>query len=558
MFYTRRMKHLKATLLLLVLAAAVAGAQEALKSVEEEYYDFLALCGIVARPTLNYRTLSDSEWQIPDGAEHPWQGNNLGAKRVLWQSKNDSEGNFFTRGIEQSVALKIYGPEWYNSYNTSSPYGQNDGALWQGKGYNTSLTGGARLEAYGFELTFKPQVSFSQNKDFDYIQPNYSSGKAATYGYYGLASVDAPQRFGDSSFWTFDWGDSEVRYSWHTLTVGFGTQAIWLGPARLNPILHSNNAASYPKVDIGLRKTQMHMPHFGWYLGKIEVRGWWGMLTESDYFDDDDSNDNNLIAGFALAWNLPGILDGLTIGVNRTMLSKWNDKDAYTMLEIYGFSNFSSGEDDESDQRVSLTFDYVLPEVGFELYLEWARNDYSPEFNYYLRYPFHTEAWTLGGRKAFNLSPSLKMEILAEVTFLHASDDYYEVISWDTTFYAHDKITQGYTNRGQWLGAGIGTGGDSQYLGVKFYYPKGSTNVFVQRVNPDLDYTFFMDLDSPSVETNIRVQISGGIEQEYFVSKSLRLKGAFVYIYELNPLNDKPAEGARNNFNFQFAAKYNF
>ena len=37
-------------------------AQEALKSIEEEYYDFLSLTGIVERPTLGYRTLSDSVW----------------------------------------------------------------------------------------------------------------------------------------------------------------------------------------------------------------------------------------------------------------------------------------------------------------------------------------------------------------------------------------------------------------------------------------------------------------------------------------------------------------
>ena len=43
-------------------------SQEALKSVEEEYYDFLSLQGIVERPTLGYRTLSDSVWNVPEDA----------------------------------------------------------------------------------------------------------------------------------------------------------------------------------------------------------------------------------------------------------------------------------------------------------------------------------------------------------------------------------------------------------------------------------------------------------------------------------------------------------
>ena len=131
----------------LFFAATTVSAQEALKSTEEEYYDFLALQGITQRPTLNYRTLSDSVWSIgtetttftdEDGNEqtaevplaHPWQHNNLGNMRTLWQPHAASE-NGYLRGVPQGVFLKIYGPEWYNSFNTAAPYGQNDGALWQ-------------------------------------------------------------------------------------------------------------------------------------------------------------------------------------------------------------------------------------------------------------------------------------------------------------------------------------------------------------------------------------------------------------------------------------------
>ena len=146
-------------------------SQEALKSVEEEYYDFLSLQGIVERPTLGYRTLSDSVWNVPEDAEHVWSRNNLGSWVTLWEPENAVD-NAFARGLKQGLFAKVYGPEWFNSYNTAAPYGQNDGALWQGKGYNTALTAGVRLEGYGFEVTFKPQVSFSENREFEYIKQN--------------------------------------------------------------------------------------------------------------------------------------------------------------------------------------------------------------------------------------------------------------------------------------------------------------------------------------------------------------------------------------------------
>ena len=175
----------------------------------------------------------------------------------MWEAPHPAD-NLFTRGIKQGITARIYGPEWFNSYNTAAPYGQNDGGLWQGCGYNTAFTIGIRFECYGFELTFMPQMSWTQNREFDFIQSAYSGeiykNKADIFGYYGVQSIDAPQRFGYKSFWNFEWGNTEVRWSWNSFTLGFGTQAIWLGPATLNPIIHSNNASTYPKFDIGFRK----------------------------------------------------------------------------------------------------------------------------------------------------------------------------------------------------------------------------------------------------------------------------------------------------------------
>ena len=565
-------------------------AQEALKSTEEEYYDFLSLQGITERPTLGYRTLSDSEWKFSDvtqtkenedgtfskvqvpGKESDfniWKNNNLGTKFTIWENETPAE-NWFMNGIDQSIKAKIYGPEWFNSYNTASPYGQNDGALWQGKGYNTSFTAGARLEGYGFEVTFKPQVSFSQNREFDYNTPNYSGdtyeNKAAIYGYYGVSSIDAPQRFGDSPFWTYDWGDTELRWTWNTFTAGFGTQAIWLGPAQLNPIIHSNNAASYPKFDIGLRKTKLTMPHFGWDLGYIEAHGWWGKLTESDYFDNDDSNDNNLISGLAVYYQFPFLKD-FTVGLNRTMLSKWEDKSAYTMFKIYNFglNSGSSGGEDDSDQRISITFDYLIKQFGFEIYLEWAKNDFSPNTDSYIRYPFHTQGWTFGSRKSLDLPFGLKGELLLEITSLECSADYL-LFGRASTFYAHHRVTQGYTNRGQWLGAGIGTGGNSQYLGLTVYHNKGSVTLFGQRRNPDFDYTMFFasnnQADEYGAERSIYTIMDFGLEGSYFATQNLLLEGKFVFEDAHNPIYyaDRSELDSIHRYNcfFSLSAKYNF
>ena len=101
--------------------------QEALKSIEEEYFDFLSLTRISNRSYLNYRTLSDSVWNLTD-ENHLWKDNKLSTDFVLFEPKQKKE-NYFLDGINQNIKLKLYGPEWFNSYNTKSPFGQNDGAL---------------------------------------------------------------------------------------------------------------------------------------------------------------------------------------------------------------------------------------------------------------------------------------------------------------------------------------------------------------------------------------------------------------------------------------------
>ena len=530
-------------------------SQEALKSTEEEYYDFLSLTGAAERPALNYRTLSDSEWQVTD-ENHLWKDNNLGTKRTLYESDTTAT-SWFTAGIDRSVKLKLYGPEWFNSYNTKAPYGQNDGALWQGKGYNTSLTAGARLEAYGLELTFKPQVSWSQNKEFELVDNSayYTNKYAYIWGYGNNIGADAPQRFGDSSFFTFDWGDTEIRWSWHTFTVGFGTQAIWLGPAYLNPLLHSNNAATYPKFDIGLRRTKVHLPWLGWYIGDIEGRIWTGYLTESDYFDNDESNNHNMLHGLTCSYS-PSFIPGLTLGLNRTCLVKASRENLKYVIPA--IKNTHVGEQGAGeDQKMSMTIDWLFPKVGFEVYGEVGLDDGTP-FSNYLRSATHM----VGLKKtlAFSKKHNIFGEIFFEWSNTEMTQDFQ--FQWPYSFGFHYQITQGYTNKGQWIGSGMGYGGESRLIGFKLYHNFGYVYLFHEFANIDSNYIYSKAINSvPSDnvlkgEWPIRYYKILGLENLNFITKNFILSEAVYY-------NDIRHYLYRNhtsldNFTFCLKLKYSF
>ena len=564
--YHKRMKKVYFYRICLFLTVTVltyaSFSQEALKSTEEEYYDFLSIQGITIRPSLNYRTLSDSEWNFTEKEEtaggtelsHPWQNNNLGSKRALWQPQEQSE-SFYLKGVPQGIFVKPYGPEWYNSYNTAAPYGQNDGALWQGKGYNTSLTAGVRLEAYGLELTVKPQLCWQENREFDIMPSNTDSEYGYFWGYGKNIGCDVPQRFGDSSFWTFDWGDTEIRYTWHTLTVGFGTQSPWLGPAWLNPMLGSNNAGTYPKFDIGLRKQRIVIPGLNWNLGEIEGRIWGGYLSESDYFDTDNDNNHNMINGFAVAYS-PSFIPGMTLSVNKICLCKWEDR------SIKYFNPFYDSNELE-DQKASFCIDWIFPQVGFEVYGELGIDDYSYRK---MPNPFHTAIYTVGAKKTFSIIK--KYGIFAELLFewnnFEMSQDFQ--LQWKYMgYYSHSLISQGYTQNGQIIGAGSGYFGNSQYLGVKLYYKKGFINIFAHRNAPDNNYIYNMSVNagdnfsqlSKDYWARFKTHFSVGIDTSYFLTSHFLIDTAFVYTHTLYNTY-KVGESFISNFDIKVELKYTF
>lgn len=573
---------------LLFFSIGAAYSQEALKSTEEEYFDFLSLLGLTERPALNYRTLSDSVWAIketdtgntpaedsdteanadskeetinrPEKTPHPWQNNNLGTKKTLWKSSAENT-NWFTAGIDRSVKLKLYGPEWFNSYNTAAPYGQNDGALWQGKGYNTSLTAGVRLEAYGFEVTVKPQVAFSQNLGFEIMPGVYGS----EYSYFWAGNIDLVQRYGDSSFWTFDWGDTELRWTWNTFTIGFGFQSPWLGPAWLNPMLGSNNSGTYPKFDIGLRRTKVTLPWLGWYIGDIEGRIWCGKLSESDYFDNDSSNDYRQLTGFSIAYS-PAFLPELTFSINKISIARWDEKSIKYLNPFYDTNAVE-------DQKCSFALDLLFPAVGFEFYGELGLDDYNSRG---FANPFHTAIYTIGAKKEisffqkfsyfkkFNIRP----EIIFEWNNFEMSQDFQ--LQWHYMgYYSHGLIKQGYTQNGQIIGAGSGYFGNSQYLALRTYFSKGDITFFIHFNKPDTNYLNNKGIDTKEDDWQkegkkqhdqwgyYKAIRTFGCTANFFATKFLLISTNINGSWIINSAYKQQDKGF-GNYYFSLSLKYNF
>src|SRR5206468_11756356 len=131
-------------------------------------------------------------------------------------------------------------------------------------------------------------------------QSKYSTGL-----YSGL---DLPQRFGPSSYSTFDLGQSYARIDIGRIALGISKENVWWGPGISNAILFTNTAPGFPHIFLNTRKGI----NIG--IGTLTGEAVWGRLSESQYFDTIQANNHRLIVGGLLALE-PGWVHGLFLGV---------------------------------------------------------------------------------------------------------------------------------------------------------------------------------------------------------------------------------------------------
>lgn len=392
-------------------------------------------------------------------------------------STNIIENSFFS--------LNLFNPLIYLSYNSNFPKGINDGALWQGKGFNTQVETGIIFQSKYLDISLSPKVWWSENSDITIVDSKISNEYGAM-----ISGMDWYQRPGEQSYYEIDPGKSFIRGKVGVFSLELSTANFILGPARISPIMMSDNSAGLPHIRLGMNDLKT-------LIGVFEYNAFVGYLNESDFFDDVETNDNRLITAYNFAYS-PSIIDGLTLGFNRSLIAPEEYISAAVVFKIFdpyinGGGTIGEGFGyDQTDQRMSLTYDWSFPNSGLNIYGELAKNDYSSDYTTYIRTPEHTIAFSTGLGKRFN---NFLLEV--EYSDLIESRDYkLGGLGGGGTFYKHHIVTQGYTQKGQLLGAGIGSGSDAQTLSLSYFGKDFSVKSELQRVAFVKDYVYGNHYDS--------------------------------------------------------------
>lgn len=404
---------------------------------------------------------------------------------------------WLTRSDTAGRKSGVMAPEFQFVTNSALPFSMNDGDLWAGRGLNVRVAGGFFAKLGRVQLVLAPELTHGANDFFALhipeiervaIPPDRSQWAFPWY-VNGPYSVDMPTRFGADPIGRLSLGQSSILVGFSKFQFGFANENEWWGPGIGNALVLSNNAPGFPHWLLRTTKPLETK------IGSVDARWIVGGLTESPFFDTTSTNDLRSITAGAvtLRLNRPR---GLTIGAARSVwqtATGWGQV-PFRWLELFHSTGLPNARplNDSSlypggrDQLYSLFARWVMPASGLEVYGEWGRTEFPTSLRSFLTAPNHTQGYTLGFqwvRSGF--SPNAQWRIQAENTSVEQSATFRDrpLGVW----YTSRKVIQGYTNRGQPLGAGIGPGSSGQYLLFDYMSPNWSAGMKFGRIRLNED-----------------------------------------------------------------------
>lgn len=422
---------------------------------------------------------------------------------------------------DAGLAFSVVFPQFTFVANSSLPFGQNDGALWAGKGANARILGGFTATLGPVKLVAIPEFAYSANNRLSIVPiderfaaplPLDRSRFSSPFNVHPF-SIDMPYRFGDQSVSSISAGQSSLTVSAGPIEIGAANENEWWGPALRNPIVMSDNAPGFPH---GFLRTGRPLNSF---LGQIEGRWVVGGLKESDYFNDDITDDVRSLSALALTWRR-NAASGLTLGITRAVFAP---VDGYSEVAGSTFDVFTNTGHPNAkpvgdstivpgpDQILSLFARWALPRYGLESYIEWGRAELPVSPRDFLEQPNHTRAYTAGLQwvRALGAEDS-RLRIQGELTNVEQSTTYR--FRPGGSFYTSRAVIQGYTNEGQLVGAGLGPGSSGQWLAGDYYNGPWQFGLNIGRTRFNNDAFF---LQSYATRCGHDVTVYPGIRASY-------------------------------------------
>ncbi len=371
-------------------------------------------------------------------------------------------------------------------FNSSFPFGSNDGPVWAGKGLTSVIRGGISARWKGFSAQIAPILFRAENSSFR-LMPNQEKGKLQFADGQFAQLVDKPQRFGPATYQQIDFGESGVSVEGLRLIAGISTSSQAWGPSDQFQFVLGHNAGGFPHIFAGSAAPL----NVG--VARIHARVLWGILEQSafssvggpQYFVSVKESGRKRFASGMIVTVQPRGATGLEVGAARFFHSAWRDggpiRSDFTSLfqnlfkrglpveePLPGNTNRQGVRD---NQLFSVFSRWALPGTGFEVYGEYGREDHSYDIRDFFQEPDHGGASRmLGFRKMWSSGYALKAEAI------NYEEPQLTILRSEGAVYLHEALRQGHTYKGQPLGADAGLGsGAASTVSLDRFTSKGRT-----------------------------------------------------------------------------------
>ncbi len=387
---------------------------------------------------------------------------------------------------------------WQQQYNSNHPYGFNDGAMIPAKGYQTMVSGGFFLKIGPLNIQLRPEYVYAANPKFDGFASGHSDQDLSNYyAYHNF--IDAPERYGNSSYSKAFWGQSSIRLNFGPISAGLSNENVWWGPGIKNALILTNNAPGFKHITLNtIRPIKTYIGSFEGQIlaGKLEGSGLSSLatttLTNGAELFAPKRDDWRYFTGLNINYH-PKWVPGLTFGLTRTFNAYKKDVKGFKAYFPF-FTAYSKvisglgGDPFPRDQYTSVYSRWLFSKAQAEVYFEYGLNDNSYDLRDFIGSPQHSRAYLFGFRKMLLLPGKNGEHILfsTEITQLSQSPD--RIVRDAGGWYIHGEVRDGHTNMGQVLGAGTGSGGNLQSVDISWVSGLKKLGIGIDRYEHDVDF----------------------------------------------------------------------
>ena len=408
----------------------------------------------------------------------------------------------------KSIEIKTLGIDYFIEFNSHHPYNRNNGTMIPNRGYQHIISPGLFFKIGPLSIKFKPEHHYSENKSFDgFWEGHYPVIWSKRYRLWNR--VDIPERFGEKRHNRVTFGQSNIKLSWKNLSLGISNENIWWGPSMRNSIMMSNHAEGFRHISFNTKKPiETPLGNFEWQFitGTLENSGYTPPRTDFEYAgtklyrpkinQQSETNDTRFLQGYIISYS-PKWISGFSIGFIRwTQMYSALFEGRYSWLKtqpnyfpifqyLFRRNNVNIDYELQTNEAAGLFFKWIWKDSKAEIYSEFHFNDSRFNLRDFILDSDHARAVTLGLQKIFKIK---NKNFLFNWEWTQMEQSAGRLLRNANSWYEHDYVYDGYTNRGEILGSSIGPGSNSHYLSISKLFEKDKIGVGLEIIDNDNDF----------------------------------------------------------------------